>query len=374
MQEKNTRNDDTTKSRNIIIIQPALPAYRIDFFERVAKKLCEQFTVYYSRTNLGVLTSEDRTYTWAKPIGPIKPLFRGVEWQSNVLSIPIRRGDLIIVSGAPRCLSNLILLTYARLRGAKTVWWGHLWSGTSKKYRFLLRLMLMKMAHALLFYTDAEINAYRSRYGQKDSRLITALNNGINIDQIKVLRTEYAEHARKNKLLFIGRVTDKAELHLLLHALEKPECGLMVLHIIGDGPKKPELIDLANRLKITNRIFWHAATTDETKIAAIANQCGAFVYPGGVGLSLIHAMAYGLPAIVHDDRLTHMPEIDAFQQSETGVTFHKGDIDSLAKTIEKISSQSGLIAMSYKSIERIENFFNTEKMAERLLQMVEKLN
>ena len=31
--------------------------------------------------------------------------------------------------------------------------------------------------------------------------------------------------------------------------------------------------------------------------------------PGAVGLSLIHAMAYGLPCLVHSNRLQHMPEI-----------------------------------------------------------------
>ena len=41
-----------------------------------------------------------------------------------------------------------------------------------------------------------------------------------------------------------------------------------------------------------------------------------FVYPGEVGLSLIHAMAYGLPCLVHSDRLKHMPEISISKGNE----------------------------------------------------------
>ena len=69
---------------------------------------------------------------------------------------------------------------------------------------------------------------------------------------------------------------------------------------------------------------------EEPDIAQIANRCRLFVYPGGVGLSLIHAMAYGLPSIIHDDRWRHMPEIAAFQDGRTGRTFEREDPGSLA--------------------------------------------
>ena len=44
--------------------------------------------------------------------------------------------------------------------------------------------------HAL-FYTDEEVTAYKNSNGKNDRRPISALNNGINIDPIKNLRTPY---------------------------------------------------------------------------------------------------------------------------------------------------------------------------------------
>jgi len=360
---------------HVIVVQPALPAYRLDFFERVARQFGDRFHVYYSPTDMGAITDGSSTRPWAKKIGLLKNLAPGIEWQQGVLGIAIRQGDVVVVSGGPRCITNIVLLIKARLSGAKTIWWGHLWSATTKAHRFYIRLMLMRLSHALLFYTDEEVATYKSRVRPSDRRLVMALNNGINIDEVAKYRKPYESASRSNSILFIGRLTDKANVSLLFRALALMASNDVTLDMIGDGPEREGLESLARDLQITHRIRWHNGTTDEAAIARIANNCAIFVYPGSVGLSLMHAMAYGLPAIVHDDRTAHMPEIAAFTDGGTGLSFLKDSPSDLAgKIIQILGGHVWRSDMSKRAIDCMERSFNTRDMATRLFKLALELN
>ena len=364
----------TDVTRRVTVIQPALPAYRLDFFDRVADQLGAGFSVYATPGDLGVLTEAVTPRTWSRHLGRMQPLVPGAAWQRGALAIPIARGDVLVISGAPRCLSNVVLLLRARWRGARTVWWSHLWSATSRRHRYLVRLLLMRLADALLFYTDEEVETYSKGQGQHNLRPVAALNNGINIDPILPLRSAYDPVTRGLRILFIGRLTPKAELDILLRALARSELSAATLDVIGDGSEGARLQTLARELDLESRVIWHGGTTDETRISEIANQCAVFCYPGGVGLSLIHAMAYGLPAVVHNHRPTHMPEIAAFQPGITGASFAKGNEAALSGQLGTLlGNPVALTSMSAKARERVELLYNTRMMAERFCTLVEKL-
>src|SRR5690606_32831442 len=115
------------------------------------------------------------------------------------------------------------------------------------------------------------------------------------------------------------------ELPVLLKALAEPILKDVHLNIIGDGPERSTLEGLASELGVQAQIIWHGGITNEGEIARIANKCRLFVYPGAVGLSLLHAMAYGLPSIIHDDRWRQGPEVAAFYSAGSGTTFTSGD-------------------------------------------------
>ena len=372
--QRNRQTNATNATRRVTVIQPALPSYRLNFFDRVADRLGAGFSVYATPADLGVLTKTTAPRTWSRPLGRMQHIGPKATWQKGALAIPIARGDVLVISGAPRCLSNIALLLNARWRGARTVWWSHLWSATSRHHRYLLRLLLMRLADSLLFYTDEEVETYRKGPGRHNTRPVAALNNGIDIDPILPLRRAYDPAMRGSRILFIGRLTPKAELDTLLHALALPELSAAMLDVIGEGPEGTKLRRLAGELDLGDRVVWHEGTTDETRIAEIANRCAVFCYPGGVGLSLIHAMAYGLPVVVHHHRPTHMPEIAAFEAGVTGLSFAKGNAASLAGQLGMLLGDLGARgAMSEKAQERAERLYNTRTMAERFCTLVENL-
>jgi glycosyltransferase involved in cell wall biosynthesis len=348
-----------------------VPSYRKSFFEAVAAILGDKFVVYASDQDMGILTQQAGKEPWQRSLGAITRVLPGMQWQKGAISIPIKRGDVVVVSGAPRCLSNLVLLLKARLKGARTIWWGQLWSASSRWHRFILRLLLMRLAHSVLFYTDTEVATYKERFGCWDRRHISALNNGIDVKPIQKNRTPYIAQERANEILFIGRLTEKAQLAMLLEAMAQTPLLDTVLHVIGDGPDRGKLQDWTQRHGIETRILWHGPSVDEAQIAQIANRSSVFCYPGSVGLSLIHAMAYGLPSVVHSDRLRHMPEIAAFEAGVTGAYFQLGDTTSLAQTLSAlIQDAEARSCMSMESLNRADNLYNTGSMADRFFEMI----
>jgi glycosyltransferase involved in cell wall biosynthesis len=360
----------------VTIVQPAMPSYRWALFERMARRFGSDFTVYASKQNeLGILSDSARQEPWLRELGPIRAIFFGLDWQPDALGIPLRRGDVLVLCGAPRTLSTLALLIKCKVLGAHTIWWGHYWSASSKPWRAALRFALMRLPDAVVFYTDQEVAEYKQAQGGKIAKPVFGLNNGVETDHIIKLRTPYHVEERPRDLLFIGRITQKSELKLVLDALALPQCSSVTLDVIGEGPNQAQLQKDAATLGMSERIRWHGGIVDEEQIAAIANQCKAFVYPGSVGLSLIHAFAYGLPAIVHNDRWTHMPEIAAHKPGMTGLVFEKGSVLSLAKTISQIiADKDQLTQFSSHTIELTNKTFNVRDMASRFISVIDALS
>ncbi|MDB5569820.1 MAG: hypothetical protein JWN93_1003 [Hyphomicrobiales bacterium] len=359
----------------VFFVQPAVPAYRTAFFSRVAELAGSQVRVYASASaEFGSGADAGGDVEWRRQLGPYRKIAPGLYWQDGALSIPMARGDVVVVSGAPRCLSNVALLLKARAVGARTVWWGHYWSSTSKRSNAALRFLLMLAADAILFYTDEEAGHYAKHWWRRKRQPVFALNNGVDVRPIAALRAPYDPQARPRDVLFVGRLTRKAEAHLLLEALAHPSCGGVTLDVVGDGEQAQALALRAHALGLADRVAWHGASVDEATVAAAANRCKMFVYPGAVGLSLVHAMAYGLPAIVHDDRWGHMPEIAAHAPGVTGLTFARGDARALAACVRgALEAHDERMAMSAASLALTARTFNTEDMAHRFCAMLGEL-
>jgi len=360
--------------RNIIHVQPALPKYRIDFFERLGRHFGSAIRVYYSPGSLGALTQHVAA-DWAIAVGPMHWLPGGICWQPDVARISLRRDDVVVLSGNPRQISTLILLIRSKINGARVIWWGHHWSSTSKRWRQILRYLPMALADALLFYTDEEVAAYESDFVKfKKHKFIGSLNNGVNIAPIQKMRRPYRAFDRDRALLFIGRLTSKSQLKLGFDALALLASAAPKLHIIGDGVESDDLRRYAEKIGIAKKIIWHGALTEEKRIAQVANQCQAFLYPGEVGVSLIHGMAYGLPAIVHEERLGHMPEIAAFKEGITGVKFTRGDAASLSNAINVLlSDENQLNRLAAGTVSVVGPSFSTADMARRFINLVDRM-
>lgn len=357
----------------IIIVQPALATYREMFFERLYSHFQSKLSVFASSMDeLSSIENKDIKYSWLTKLKKMKQVVPGLDWQPNVLSIKLRRGNILVLSGQPRTITNSILFIKAKLLGVKVIWWGHHMSSTSKPWRARIRFLLMSFMDACLFYTDKEAERFKKQCPSYNGK-IWALNNGIEIKEIVGLRNDYDHRYRSKDLLFIGRLTKKSKIDLLFKAMHLDHNSSYKLDIIGDGDIMHELKSRARFLKIDNRITWHGAITNEKKLAPIINKCKVFVYPGAVGLSLIHAFSYGLPSIIHSNRKKQMPESDSFRELENGISFIDENPSSLSDAVNYMLS-ADLNKMSKQAIETTRNNFNAEIMSKRFVSLISEIS
>jgi glycosyltransferase involved in cell wall biosynthesis len=367
---------DPEKANHILIVQPALPRYRLPLFTKLSESPGLVVTLIYSVPEaLGVLNvNADLVKNDWLAVGKIKWVFGLFGWQPKVSSIDLRPYDAIVVCGEPRVLSNLIIMLRARISRTPVIWWGHYWTASSKPFRARIRMILARYASSILFYTDLEVEEYLRIH--PNAKLVEGLNNGVSNTEIKEFRVSYRAHERQHRLLFIGRITKKAELDLLIRSLSMSGMEVIKLDIIGDGERTyvQSLKNLSEDLGVNNRINWLGSLVDEVQIAAHANRARLFVYPGSVGLSLIHAYSYGIPSVVHANRWKQMPEIAAFYESKAGVVFEAGSVQSLATSIvDLIEDESELDEKSRRAVKMTDTKFNTIDMSKRFHSHIRKV-
>lgn len=356
--------------RRLVFVQPAVPKYRVPFFDKISKLYNIQ--IFTSKIDfLGVKTvyCDDSVRICSGFISFFK---NKILWMKGLpLIAGYSKEDVVVINGNPRIINYMMLFFILKLRGIKTVWWGHGWSAGSHGLLSKFRISMMRMANAVLVYTDKE------KYALGLANAF-ALNNGLDSKEIQC-SIKLANATRRNfdgvfYLVFIGRLTKKTNLELLLMALSGTNSKVH-LNVIGDGENSVYYKSLAKSLGVADRIHWHGAVFEECDIAKVMLTSHAFIYAGSVGLSLIHAFNYGLPAIIHSNFKNHMPEFAAFKNDYNGVSFEEGNHIELSKKIEGFfgMDKDAYNIMSKNAFDTIVNSYNVDDMTVRFNNMIRAL-
>ncbi|WP_199459479.1 glycosyltransferase [Vibrio owensii] len=350
--------------KRIIFFQPALPEYRVDFFKELINltKGTYKLEVHSAQQDfLGVRSKKTEFSTsrgYFKKFGPFY-------WQTSLPKLSFELDDIVVVTGNPRIINYMVILAYCKIKRIKVIWWGQGWTAGSRSFFSSLRRKLMLVADGIAVYTEKEAS-------ELEHKNLVGLNNGLKLSHDIFLGDKMvrSDNASLN-LLFIGRLTEKANVRFLFRALAQCKSEYN-LSIIGDGPEKSTLNALASELGIDDKITWYGEVTTEAEIASVAKHCDYFIYPGSVGLSLIHAFNLFLPAIVHNKTALQMPEYAAFSNAYNGFSFEYGNIDSLASLVDRLEF-IGIGEMRLNARKTVELTFNTGDMAKRFYSIIEKL-
>ena len=366
----------------VFVQQPTVPPYRVPFFNALARKEQFEISVHGSPRVPGFAKSDFRQaefdYETHAGTGMLGNRFY---WQRN-LTLPPRfgRGDVLVFNSNPRFLSNFGLVRQAKRKRCRVVAWNHWTSSTSTNLLAKWRQnWTLKNADVLLLYTDDEVKRLSTVH--PDVKAV-GLNNSLypepvlnacrqwgsnhNQDESPTnmllrLRTEPSQKLldfRKQQniadvsFLTVGRLTTKMDLSLLLHALKNVREKLSAqLIVIGDGPEKQAMQNLAQQIGLSEHVKWISATYDESELAPYFLLADAFVYPGEIGLSIVHSFQYGLPVVTNDDHSNQMPEYFYLKDGVNGKTFRKGSSDHLAETmIELVGSHDRLHEYCLKTV------------------------
>jgi glycosyltransferase involved in cell wall biosynthesis len=176
-------------------------------------------------------------------------------------------------------------------------------------------------------------------------------------------------------ILYIGRLVPQKGLEYLIKAFSKilQENSQIVLLIVGEGPLKNTLINLANELKIKNNIIFLKAVpynriheihaiSDITVLPSIPTKNWMEQF----GYILIEAMACGKPIVA--SRSGAIPEIVI--NNETGFLVEPGNINELAEKISLLISDNKLREkMGYKGRARVEKKFSYEVIIPKIKEL-----
>lgn len=235
----------------------------------------------------------------------------------------------------------------------------------------------MKWTDVVLLYTEREKQDFL-RMGFSPDRLF-AINNAIDQEPIREatqkwttirLRAFQEQHGIQDKQLFLfcGRLAEKARVDLAIEALAvlNRTSNNHMLVIIGDGEKRDNLRSLADKLGVMDSIRWLGALYEQEVMAPWFLSAKVFVYPGYIGLSILHAMGYGLPVITHHNMSNQSPEVSALQDGKNGMLFQENSSEDLARQMAQLITNKPLrMTLSAAALATARDEFTLPQMVKR---------
>lgn len=253
--------------------------------------------------------------------------------------------DAVIILANPNMLATWKMALVARLKGKKVLFWAHGWLRREPWPKRLLRHLYFRLAHTVMVYGMRARDLGRAS-GFPEKR-IAVIYNSLDFDRSRAAfemlqgRTEQVasgsgiqvERARRPLLICTARLTAACRFDLLLQAARLlMEAGRPVdILLVGDGPERSSLEVLADQLGIS--VKFYGACYDEAILADLIYGADLTVSPGKIGLTVIHSLSYGTPAITHDNLDEQMPEVEAIVPGVTGALFRQNDAQALATCI-----------------------------------------
>ena len=86
---------------------------------------------------------------------------------------------------------------------------------------------------------------------------------------------------------------------------------------------------------LTDNIWFYGACFDENANAELVYNADLCVAPGNIGLTAMHVMMFGCPAISHNSFKWQMPEFESIKPGETGDFFEYDNVEDLTRCISE---------------------------------------
>jgi glycosyltransferase involved in cell wall biosynthesis len=150
---------------------------------------------------------------------------------------------------------------------------------------------------------------------------------------------EPTEDRDGNRIIFVGRLSVQKGIETAMRALALMRRST-VLDVIGDGPDRARLIELADKLGLSDRIMWcgHVKHGELPRLLARASVLIAPFVDEGLGLVAAEAQLCETPPVAFaSGGLT-----DVIENDVTGVLVTPGDVDGLAAGVGKILQDPAL--------------------------------
>ncbi|HEX9596439.1 MAG TPA: glycosyltransferase [Anaerolineales bacterium] len=360
--------------------QRVLPSYRVPFFDMLASACAGGMSLFAGqpRAEESIASGELQAAKYA-PARNIH-LFQGpfyLCYQRGLLDwLADWNPDALIVEANPRYLSTPPAVRWMQARGRPVLGWGLGSAPPSGSLR-------LRSGQALAGLRQNSWIRFLSRfdgliaYSQRGADEYAAL--GISREKIFVAHnavspapTALPDRSSKTvgrfTILFVGRLQARKRVDSLLRAcagMPEPKPSLV---IVGDGPEREDLEQVARQV-YPSALFVGAKHGSELK--PYFAEADLFILPGTGGLAVQEAMSHGLPVIVAKGDGTQ----DDLVRPENGWQVPPGDYDALVATMREALSDIGrLREMGNESFRIVSQEINLEKMVEAFVRALNSVS
>ena len=262
-----------------------------------------------------------------------------------------KRYDTFIMCTDTRCISAWLFLIVRKIFFPKkrVFAWGHGLLGKEGSLKTQLYKFQYKLLTGAFIYNERSrrIMIERGIPAQKLTTIFNSLDYDAQLPIRESLQTKpiYKEHfGNDNKnIVFIGRLTKVKRFDLLINAvaLLKKRGEQVNVTFIGDGVERQNMETLVETKGIKEQVWFYGACYDEKTNAELIYNADLCVSPGNIGLTAMHVLMFGCPAITNDDFNHQMPEFEAIEDGETGAFFRAEESKSLANAISRWFAEHG---------------------------------
>jgi glycosyltransferase involved in cell wall biosynthesis len=230
-------------------------------------------------------------------------------------------------------------------------------------------------ASAIRTISQYNINFLRKHVPSLRLKPMTVIHSSVDLSKIVPFKKE---SKKKFSILYVGSLEDRKGIDDLLHALTGfHPAEVWELKLIGDGPERKKLEQLATKLKLSGEIDFFGAKPFEF-VAAAYGHCDVLVAPSrhgkqgrteGIPNVVIEALAHERPVIT--TRVSGIPELVI--DGVTGLLVDPDDRSGLTKAIEKIfQNPYEASEMAKRGRLKVEREFNLEQNAQAQLKMFQQ--
>lgn len=325
--------------KKVLLVQPILSHYRESLFKLLTNDNQIEFKIIAGKELNGIQVFNSNTNKIEASLINNSYQIKGYKFyfQRGIFKeIRTYKPTNIILGGPDFHFISTLLLSFYIVFFTKTKlhFWSHGYSKNNSIIKHKITQFLFKNAASLLTYEQEGKENIFLRMGIDKNKIFVVKNclndsdYGYNFNTI----TNKPDSTRLN-IIFSGRLTKLKRVDLLIEAIEilvrkkvDLECN-----IIGDGECKMELVELTSNLGLNDYVKFKGALYDK-EVERYFLKSNIFVLPGKVGLSIVHALSYGLP-IVTTSLPIHSPEVAILKQDKNAFFFKGASSENLAETL-----------------------------------------
>jgi len=359
--------------KKVLLVQPILSHYRQSLFELLVNDSRLQFVVIAGKelNGIKVFKSNSKKINAILKNKSFSLMGRKFYYQVGLFNAIKKKNPTDIIFGGPdfHFITTIILSLYLFLfTKIRVHYWTH---GISKT-----NSIISKKSLAFFYNNASSILTYEKNGKDLISKItnnknIFVVKNSLNYSDYGFNKNQILRKQTKNFLiLFSGRLIRNKKVDVLINAIKllADQDIPLVCNIIGNGEHKNELMILTNKLGLQDKInFVGAKYGDEVDNYFLSSD--AFVLPGKVGLSIIHALSYGLPVITTSLPI-HSPESAILKNDHNAFFYNDLCPIDLAKVLKKSYNLIKIKEVDYKDIcvnSVIENGYLPNNMKETFI-------